>query len=599
MAGENLSVANLDFSSIKTSLKGYLKQQNIFKDFDFEGSNLSAMLDVLSYNTYMQNFYLNMVASESFLDSAQLRDSVVSHAKQLNYLPRSRRSSKATVLINITPDDVPPTITIPKYTEFTTVVDSNTYTFTTNDVTIVSQNANGNYLTANVSLFEGTIQTELFEVDTSNTSQRFVISNKNIDTDSLVVKIVNSSSDTANTVWQRSLNIVGITPTSNVYFVTPAEREKYEIQFGDGVLGRALTDGNIVEATYRVSSGNTADGATTFSLSGDIAGYSNVDIILVSKAQGGDDAESIKSIKFNAPKSATVQDRTVTKDDYTSLIIQQFPDVQSISVYGGEEVDPPQFGKVIISVDLQDADGISLQRKNDIINFVKRRSPLSIVPSVVDPEFLYVKIETNAIYDPTLTTKSDNQIKEIVTSTINTFAQTNINKFNTKLRLSKLTSAIDAADESILNNETFVTLQKRFVPTLGQTQSWSLKFNNPIYREVPVNGAFVDGSAPLSSTTFVYGDNSGCSLRDNGFGIVQVVIATTTDSQTVQVINPNVGTINYDEGIVQINDFAVASFSGSGIFVNCKPTKRTFSATKNIILQHDGAPTITVNQERT
>lgn len=598
MAGENLSVANIDFSSIKTNLRKYMQQQSIFKDFDFEGSNLSALLDVLSYNTYMQNFYLNMAASESFLDSAQLRDSVVSHAKQLNYLPRSRRASKAVIQLNINPDDVPATITIPKYTEFTTVVDSNTYTFTTNDITIVSQNANGNYLTANVEIYEGTIVTELFQVDTSNTTQRFVLSNKHIDTDSLAVKVSVSSTDTSNSVWQRSLNVVGIKPTSNVYYLVPSEREKYELQFGDGVLGKKLDNGNVIEATYRVATGNTADGATSFSLSGDIAGYSNVEIITVAKSQGGDEAETIKSIKFNAPKSTSVQDRTVTKDDYSSLIIQQFPDVESISVYGGEEVSPPQFGKVIISVDLKNADGISLQRKKDIETFVKQRSPLSVIPSVVDPEFLYVKVNTKVNYDPTLTAKSETTLTQLVSNAINSYATSNINKFNTKLRLSKLSAAIDAADESILNNETNILLEKRIVPTLGKAQSWNLKFNNPIYREISLDGVFVDGTAPLSSTSFVYGDFSGCSLRDNGSGIVQVVIETT-NSTAAQVIAPNVGSIDYENGIVQLQNFMVPSFSGAGIFIRCNPANKTINATTNIILQNDGAPTITVNQERT
>jgi len=595
MANTVFSVANIEFDSIKSNLKSYLSTQTQFKDYDFEGSNLNVLLDVLAWNTYMNNFYLNMVASESFIDSAQIRNSVISHAKTLNYTPRSFSSSAAVIDIQIIPTDTPAQITIPRYTEFTTRVDNTTYTFTTDKGITISAGRDGSYVASNVEIFEGEIITELFVANTANTAQRFVLSNRNVDTNSIVVKVNESSSDTTNTEWVKSTSTIGINGTTNTYYLLPAENERYEIQFGDGVLGRPLKNNNVVEVVYRACAAEEPNGATVFSLSDNIQGYSNVAITLKQRSQGGSIAESIDSIKFNATKSIAIQDRTITTSDYKTLLLQEFPEIEAINVFGGEELSPPKFGRVAISVDLRNADGISNLKKREIEAFVKLRSPLSITPVVIDPEFLYVDVTTNVSYNPSVTTKSENEIAQLVSSAIVTFMANNINDFAKKLRLSKLSAAIDAADPSILSNNTEILLEKRIVPTLNQTASYTLQFDNPIYREVALNGTFVDGTSPIASSEFTFNGVTGCSLRDNGSGVIEVVQQTT---EGTNIVSQNIGNVNYSTGVVNIINFAVTQYSGSSIQVTAKPSLRTVNSSKNIILSYTGTPIIATTQER-
>lgn len=596
MANTTLSVANVDFGTLKSSYQTYLQGQNLFKDYDFTGSNLNVLLDVMSYNTFMNNFYLNMVASESFLDSAILRDSVVSHAKTLNYLPSSYTSSKATINVEITPEDVPAAITMPKYTAFTAMVESNTYTFSTNEGVTIQADANGQYYVNNLDIFEGEIVTELYKVNTANTSQRFIINNKEVDVASLVVTITESETDMSNATYTQSLNTVGMDGNSNNYFIVPCENELYEIQFGDGVLGRKLKHGNIVEAKYRRSAANNADSAAVFNLTGDIQGYTNVSITTVSKSIGGGYNESVDSIKFNAPKSVTVQDRLVTVNDYKTLLKQAFNDIETINVYGGEELSPPLFGKVVISVDLTNADGISDQRKQDIVEYVNKRAPLSISPVVVSPEFLYVDVTSEVVYNPNVTVKSDEEIKAAVIASLETYSKSAIEDFDAKLRLSKLSRAIDDTDPSIINNNTVIKLQKTIIPTIGTAQSFTLNFDNEIYREIPLGtNGFVDGTPPVISSTFTFGSLINCFLRDDGSGVLQIV----QDSQgVVQVVQSSAGTVDYNSGLVQITDLNVSAYQGAGITITASPTKQTVSSSKNIILSYNKTPKITVTQER-
>ena len=596
MANSALSVANTDFAEIKGELKTYLESQSILSDYNFSGSNLNVLLDVLAYNTFMQNFYLNQVASESFLDSAQLRDSIMSHAKTLNYLPKSQTSSRASVHIEIYPANTPGTITMPKHTAFTTAVDSSSYTFTTDEGRTLQADANGRYYANNVSIYEGEIVTELFQVNTANTDQRFILSNPEIDTSSLSVKISTSSTDTSNAEWKSSLTTIGLSGTSNVYYIVPAEGGKYELQFGDGILGKELVNGNIVEATYRKCNANTANEATVFTNSDDIQGYSNVVVTTVSAASGGGFAESNNSVKFNAPKSLAIQDRTVTTDDYKTILKQEFNDIEAINVYGGEEDSPPQFGKVLISIDLKNADGIPNSKKKVIEDFVQLRAPLGITPKVIDPTFLYVDVTSKVLYNPNITTKSDSEVETIVSAAINTHATDTINDFNSKLRVSKLSAAIDAADASILNSENSILLQKKFTPTLNAKGNHTLEFVNEIYRELPDSSSlFADGSAPVISTLFTYSGLGGCSLRDNGEGKLQVV---QQESSVLTVVENDIGTVDYTNGTITISNFLVSSFVGDAITVSINPVSKTLKSNKNIILSYNKTPSIAIEQER-
>ena len=596
MANSSLSVANLDFSDIKGNLKQYLQSQDLLKDYDFEGSNMNVMLDILSYNTYMQNFYLNMVAAEGFIDSAQLRDSVVSHAKTLNYLPGSHTASKAVIDFEILPANTPSSITVPKYTAFSTQVDSNTYSFTTNERITVSADTDGRYLVEDLEIFEGDIVYEYFTINSANTGQRFVLQNKEVDVNSLTVTVLTSATDTTNSIFTKSLTTIGLDGSSNVYFVVPAEDGKYELQFGDGVVGKKLINGNVVEAVYRKTAGDLPNGANSFTIgTADIA-HDNTSITVTSTAKGGGIAESIDSIRVNAPRSITIQDRTVTVSDYKTLLLQNFNDIETLNVFGGEEATPPEFGKVIVSVDLKNADGIPDSRKKDIEDFLRLRSPLSVVPKVIDPEFLFVQVNSDVRYDPNRTSKSDLDIKTLVVDKIQEFANTNINKFDTTLRSSQLARSIDDADTSILNNDTFITLKKTINPDLGVANSFVLNFNNKIQQEIPdALNQYVDGSAPVQSTAFTFSNLTSCTLRDNGLGTLQIVRQANGD---IQVVENNIGTVDYEEGVVSINTFEVSSFEGSAITVTTTPSNRTVKSNKNIILSYNQKPIINIIQER-
>tara|TARA_Y100001972_G_scaffold113802_1_gene148876 strand:+ start:1119 stop:2912 length:1794 start_codon:yes stop_codon:yes gene_type:complete len=596
MANSSLSVANLDFSDIKGNLKQYLQSQDLLKDYDFEGSNMNVMLDILSYNTYMQNFYLNMVAAEGFIDSAQLRDSVVSHAKTLNYLPGSHTASKAVIDFEILPANTPSSITVPKYTAFSTQVDSNTYSFTTNERITVSADTDGRYLVEDLEIFEGDIVYEYFTINSANTGQRFVLQNKEVDVNSLTVTVLTSATDTTNSIFTKSLTTIGLDGSSNVYFVVPAEDGKYELQFGDGVVGKKLINGNVVEAVYRKTAGDLPNGANSFTIgTADIA-HDNTSITVTSTAKGGGIAESIDSIRVNAPRSITIQDRTVTVSDYKTLLLQNFNDIETLNVFGGEEATPPEFGKVIVSVDLKNADGIPDSRKKDIEDFLRLRSPLSVIPKVIDPEFLFVQVNSDVRYDPNRTSKSDLDIKTLVVDKIQEFANTNINKFDTTLRSSQLARSIDDADTSILNNDTFITLKKTINPDLGVANSFVLNFNNKIQQEIPdALNQYVDGSAPVQSTAFTFSNLTSCTLRDNGLGTLQIVRQANGD---IQVVENNIGTVDYEEGVVSINTFEVSSFEGSAITVTTTPSNRTVKSNKNIILSYNQKPIINIIQER-
>jgi len=597
MANSALSVANLDFIDIKSNLRTYLRSQEAFKDFDFDGSNLSVLMDVLSYNTYMNAYYLNMVAAEGFIDSAQLRDSVVSHAKTLNYLPGSFTSSKAVVDIEFVPTGTPANINLPKHSTFTATVASNTYTFTTKERITIPSDSDGSYTATDVEIFEGDIITEVFAVNTANTNQRFVLNNKGVDVDSISVHVLTSSADTTNAEFTRSLSTIGLDGTSNVFFVVPAENQKYELQFGDGVIGSKLINNNLVEVMYRNSSGEGPNGANTFTLTESISGIQSNTVTTTAIAKGGGEGESINDIRVNAPRSISIQDRTVTVTDYKTLLLQNFNDIETLNVFGGETTTPPEFGKVIVSVDLKNADGIPDSRKKDIEDFLRLRSPLSTIPKVVDPEFLFVDVTTSVRYDPNLTAKTDQDIKSLVTTSIEEFANLNLNQFNSSLRKSQLSRAIDDSDKAILNNDTSILLEKIIVPTLDTANSFVLDFNNKILQEIPEStGTFIDGSAPVTSSAFTFNTLTECTLRDNGTGTMQVV---KQSNGSLQVVNTNIGTVDYDNGIVNINGLEVSAFTGAGITVSANPVDTTIRSDKNIILRYNSSPQINIIQERT
>ncbi len=360
MANTSINLVGLDFASLKDNLKTYLKTNTQFKDLDYEGSNINVLLDLLAYNTYLNSFYTNMVASEMFLDTATLRDSVVSHAKSLNYTPRSYVSSYADVTINITPTTTVTNVYVPKNTTFTARVGSNTYTFSTNDSNVLTQSNNGVF-SLGTSIYEGVNLTESFTVDNSNTVQRFVLSNPSVDISSVSITVLEDNGDVT-LDYVRATSLVNLTATTQGFFVVAAENEQYEIQFGDNTFGRSPKDGAIIVVKYRAASGELPNGASVFVSDGSIDGHTNVAITTVVNARYGQINESLESIRTNAIRNYQVRGRAVTTSDYEVLLKTQFPEIESISAYGGENIEPPQFGKVYIAVDIQNADGTPQNR---------------------------------------------------------------------------------------------------------------------------------------------------------------------------------------------------------------------------------------------
>jgi hypothetical protein len=595
-ANSGIAIAELDFDTIKTNLKSFFEGQAQFQDYDFAGSNLNVLLDVLAYNTYYNNFYLNMLGSEMFLDTAIIRDSIISHAKELNYLPRSSRGAEAALRIEITPNDTPASITIPKGSEFTTVVESNTYTFATTESQIITADTNGDYIANNVTVREGDAIEEFFAV-TSNTAQRFVLSNQDIDTRSIAVKVRESNTSSTNTSYTYATSLFGLSANSNVFFLQPAENEKYEVVFGNDVAGKRPVSGNLVEVAYQVCNQAEANRASAFTSAGSIQGYSDITVTTLQRAQGGSEPESVADIKFNAPRNVQVQERAVTKNDYKILLQQRFPEIEAITVFGGEDQDPPQYGRVVVSVDLTNADGIPDITKQQYKAYIDERTPVSIESVIIDPEFSYIEVSSHIHYNVNVTNATPSDIKSSVLSSIETFANNTLQDFEKTLRYSKLVSAIDDADSSIISNETAVRIYKNFIPTLATSTDAVLNFQNKLKQGPKLNTTTrVSTYVPaIQSEAFTFGSSPGFFI-DNGDGLLQIVTAL---GDAYSVLDPDVGTVDYETGKVTIKDAVIAAYTGAGIKVYARPYEQEIAAKLNTILRLESADaTLTIAQAR-
>lgn len=576
-------VANLDFDTIKSNLKNYLSSQSLFSDFNFEGSNMNVLLDILAYNTHYNGVYLNHVASEMFLDSAQIRDSIYSHAKLLNYLPTSYSSSVAYVDVTITPDDSPHSIDIPRLTEFTTTVGDNTYTFSTNSS--ITAYSNNNYTASNVAIYEGEVVTEYYA--TNSTSNTFYIHNFDVDSSSITVNVRASNTDTTNTEWTRANSLFDVTSTSNVFFLQAAANGSYELVFGNDTFGRKLTDGNIVEATYRVSSGSDPDGANSFTSASAISGYSTVAANVQIRSAGGATSQTLDDIKFAAPRALATQERAVTANDYKILVQNKFTDITDMNVYGGDEADPPQFGKVIMVASSNTYDTLPEFRKQQIIDFINPKSPLTIEPVMQDPTFLRIEVNCNVTYNMNETTSNEAGIQSIVESTISTFNTDNLSKFNKTFRQSKLIEKINESDDAILSNEISTRMIKEINPTLNQGFTNTISFFNSLKPDNPVTsaqGASISFSEPaIESGLFTFNSTTGASFRDDGDGALQIVVANTS---ALTILNANVGTVDYATGNVTFSNVTVnAIATGTTIKIYGRGQKADVAGKLNDIIE--------------
>lgn len=591
MANTSIDLVGLDFQTIKTNLKTYLKNNTAFKDVDFEGSNINTLIDLLSYNTYLNSFYTNMVASEMFIDTAQLRDSVVSHAKSLNYTPKSFVSAQAEIRLNVTPSTAVTSVVVPKGTTFTSRVGSNTYTFSTPATEILSTSNNGVF-SANMKVYEGTYIADSFVMNSSNTTQRFVLSNPTVDVSSISVTVVEDGG--ASTLsYTKSDTLIGITSLSKIFFIEAAENQQYEIRFGDDVFGRKPRDGSVIIVEYRTSSGELPNSATVFLNDGNIDSHANVSITTISNASGGSVNETIESIRYNAPRNFQVQGRAVTTGDYETLLKSNFSDIQSIVAYGGETLDPPVFGKVYISVDVFNSDGTPQNRLSAFESFIKDKTPVSIDVVFVEPQFMYAEVITNVKYNVNSTSKQSGDIKALVAAKISQFGLDNLDGYNKTLYYSQLTEVIDSADPSIVSNNTEVKAVFYIPITNGAATSFTLDYGFEILQETGVSLLTPERHYGHNVTTspFIFAGNRSLIVDDSqGRLFVAKYVGNV-----VEIIK-QVGTVDYISGVVNISSIVIdEAISPNGLEFFVASKDKDFSSTKNKILKiKEDAITITV-----
>ena len=530
-----LQITDLDFDTIKTNLKSYLQQQTEFTDYNFEGSGLSVLLDVLAYNTHYNAYYLNMVANEAFLDTALLRDSVVSHAKTLSYIPYSYSAPKAIVNITVTTlNNTPATLTVARGTTFSSnLIDNISYNFVTlEDVTVTKSGTS--FFLDNVELYEGKLVSYNFNYnENSNPKSIFILPDTNIDTNTISVTVSDTTGNTATQVYNQVTEILDVDSTSLVYFLQESKNGNYEIYFGNGVIGAALTDGALVNVNYLVTNGTTANGVDGFVADTTLGGFTDIAIEVLDVASGGAIRESVDSIKYSAAAQYANQNRLVTIKDYESYIKSKYSSIDSLSVWGGEDESPPVYGKVYIALKPKTNYFISeLEKARIISEIIGPKSIVSVQAEIRDPEFLYLLIESSVQYDPRKTISTEDAIKTAIRNAIISYQTTNLNKFGASFVLSKLQDSIDQTDlNSIIGSETTVRVQRRFTPQLNASASYTINFNVPLHRGTITN--------KLTSSEFTVTDTTG-TIRTAQFDETP---QSFTGVSEIQVVNPGSGYI--------------------------------------------------------
>lgn len=535
-ANSNIQITELDFNNIKNNLKTFLQSQNILKDYNYEGSALSILLDVLAYNTQYNAYYLNMVANEMFLDTALVRNSVVSHSKLLGYVPKSAIAPQA--IVNLTMYQVTnATLVMPKYTNFLSeAIDGINYSFVTTDATTVSV-VNNQAFFGNTVIKQGTVASSSYLVDaTTNPNYTFTINDTNIDTTTLQVLVQQSSSNSSYEIYTAASNYLSLTGDSMVYFLQEGLNGYYQIYFGDGILGKKLNNGNLVKTSYLVTSGTLGASANSFILMDQISGFSNNMVATVSSASQGSGKESISSIKFQAPKNYASQGRAVTKEDYITAIQQNNLgySFDAVNVWGGQENDPPVYGQVFASVKPAGAYSLTQTQKQRLIeDVIKPISMMTVVPTLVDPDYTYIKITTNVLYDPRKTSLSIGQIKETVKTSIFNLAQSSLNTFNSTFVATDFTNAINNSEQSIITNEITLQIQKKFYPNLTTPTTYKLYYGAPLKK-----GMFLSGVNSSPDVQFV--DKLNLSTIINGIYIEEVP-SSSGGVESITVLNHGYG----------------------------------------------------------
>jgi hypothetical protein len=677
MANARLQISDLDFDQIKQNLKSYLQQQSTFQDYDFEGSGLSVLLDILAYNTHYNSYYLNMVANESFLDTAILRDSVVSHAKTLGYTPHSITAPEATVNIIIeTANTTPDVVTIPRGTTFSSsLIDTTSYNFVLLDDVTATKSGTAFYYDS-VKLYEGTLPTYSFLYNqNSNPKTTFTLPDSGIDTTTIKVSVAPNAGNTLTQVYTAVTDILEVTSESTVYFLQEGKNGQFQLAFGDGVLGKALADGSIVSVSYLITNGDAANKASSFVPNSSINGLSNITVSTVLVAAGGSVRESIDSIKFGAAAQFSTQNRLVTFKDYETFLKRSYPNIDSLSVWGGEDETPPVYGKVFVSLKPKLNYYITETEKQRIIDeIIKPKSIVAVSTEIVDPKYLYIIVENYVQYDKTKTTSSAIAIKNLIKNSIISYRDTYLNKFGSTFVLSKMQDYIDSVDlNTITGSETILRLQKRFEPTLNSAATYQIEFNAPLHRgtttnkmvssnfnvydevgtlrnviieEIPESYTGIseilvinagsgyttaptvtitgDGVGATASAVIVNGRIESITITNRGINYSRAIITISggngyggvatavldgrygtlrtvyfDDNAERQVVNANIGSINYDSGLVtltNLNIISLATFDNL-VRLTIESEKGIVKSFRNTIITLDDTDTTSITTE--
>ena len=552
---------NLDFDQIKTSIRDYLRANTNFTDYDFEGSNLSIIIDALAYNTYTTAYNTNMAANECFLDSATLRENVVSLARNIGYVPRSRRSSRARISFTVSGLTETATLTLNAGIVCNGSGLNTNYIFCIPEsITVPVVNGVGQF--NNIEIYEGNFVSQNFTVDTSLFNQRYILDNSFIDTSTIKVRVKPTSSSTSSVTYKQIDNIVGVTSTSNSYLLQEIEDERYELIFGDNVIGKKLSNNNFITVSYITTDGIDGNGASEFSFVGNITnqdgGAINSGLIgLVStdeKSRDGDDIESISSIKYFAPRIYSSQYRAVTSSDYESVLGYIYPNVESVTAFGGEEMSPPRFGKVFISVKPRNGDFLSDETKRELIQKLKSYAVAGIVPEFIDLKYLYVEIQTSPYYNPSLNDNPEN-LKTGVSNALTQYSRSiDVNKFGGRFKYSKAVSLIDSIDSSITSNITLVIIRRNLKAVLGQFAQYEVCFGNMFHTQESAYNVVSTGFTIEGVTGTVYLADEVIN-REKG----RIFFFTYTEGGTPNIVKKNAGTVDYMHGEVLIDTVNILS----------------------------------------
>lgn len=567
------SIKELDFQLIKAQLRDHLRTQEQFKDYDFDGSNLSILLDVLAYNTYQNNFYGNMLFSEMFLDSAQLRNSVVSHAKELNYLPRSIKAAKAIVTVNMTiPNTNDSEVLIPKGTKFTSVIQGQSFIFSTRRPYYAQRVSGTQRFEAKcIDIYQGFEVSERHYLTSTNLG--VTITNEDVDTDTIAVSVAENSTPIS---YEHKRSIYSLGPTDRVFFVEIGVDGKYTIQFGGNKYGYQPLRSQELTLTYAISDGETANGASVFTT----AELPGTVVTTISVAAGGSDRESLEEIRFNAPKSLQTQERAVTSSDYRSLLLQRFTQLAAVSVFGGDELEPPRYGKVAIAMNLNGNVLASDSFKSEVLDYLSDKVPVSIKPIFINPEFMYVHLDVKAYYNPNQTTTTDTDLKASIKKMIMQFNDTT--DFGRSLQQSDISDYVTESNSAVKGASVILKPIIEFSPQLGIVQNLTLDFKTQLRQPYPFDSSKPNSAytPAVKSSVFIY-NGSEAIMHDDGLGNLKIL---STNKQSTMILNQSAGVVDYELGRVRLSSLIFDGFEGNTIRLTASTEEQSIFSPKNRLL---------------